>query len=201
VTACAVALVLLLDASGSIMPDDWAAQRDHTAAALEDSAVVRAIQREGEVAITVMAFDVRGHRMVPWRVVSTPESVASLAREVRAARRPGNGATEIGQAVLDAMTALDAAPCVAEREVIDLSTDGEADAETAQAAREAATVRGVTINAIAVGPPTAAEWLREHAVTPSGFVMEAGSWGDYPAMLRRKLVLELAGNAPITPGS
>ncbi|MBY0338413.1 MAG: DUF1194 domain-containing protein, partial [Acetobacteraceae bacterium] len=62
----------------------------------------------------------------------------------------------------------------------------------AERARDAAALRGARINAIAVGPAEAADWLRAHAVTPGGFVIAAEGWADYPAAIRRKLTLEVA---------
>ena len=190
--SCAVALVLLLDISGSISFQDWIYQRDYTAAALASPEVTRAIVREEGVAISVMGFDMQGHSIVSWRLLRTEQDVNSLADEIRSAERPSSGGTHIGQALTEAMTELDRAPCAAERQVIDLSTDGEADPDTTEAARDTAINRGTTINAIAVGPDSAGPWLRAHAVTPDGFVMETDTWQDYPLLLRRKLVLELA---------
>lgn len=50
-TPCAAAIALLLDASGSILPADWALQVGAHASAFETDAITRTIERE-PVAVT-----------------------------------------------------------------------------------------------------------------------------------------------------
>lgn len=188
---CSLALVLLMDVSASILPAHWVAQRDHTAAALASEDVVRAIEREPPVAVTVIGFDSAARPVLGWRVLHHRQDALALAQELRAAERPGWGSTDIAAAIQASLDALDAAPCQVDRAVIDLSTDGEAEPVTTAAARDVAQLRGVTINAIGTDAE-GEEFLRRHAITADGFLL-IGSWDDYPALMRRKLVMELAG--------
>lgn len=200
---CAAALVLLLDASGSIRPDEWRVQVEATAAGLEDPAVARIVERGPGVAAKAIAFSDGATTMVGWRHLRTAADARSFAAALRAAPRGPSAGTDIGAALEAALDSLDAAPCAAEQEVVDLSTDGEAPAEPVHAARDRAAERGARINALGVGAPEAAEWLRANAVTPGGFALHAGRWEDYPAAIRRKLTLELAGESsppPAPPG-
>lgn len=192
---CAAALVLLLDASASILPDEWRVQVEATAAGLEDAAVARILERGPGVAVKAIAFSDGTTTMVGWRHLRAAEDARRFADALRAAPRGPSAGTDIGGALHAALDSLDAAPCAAEQEVVDLSTDGEAPAEPVHAARDRAAERGTRINALGVGAPEAAEWLRENAVTPGGFALHAGRWEDYPAAIRRKLTLELAGGA------
>lgn len=189
---CAVALVLLLDASASILPGEWALQRDATAAAFEEEGVLRAIGRDGGVAVTALAFSDGVTPMLGWRHLRDAEDARAFAAALRAAPRGEVGGTDIGGALFAALRALEEAPCAAEQEVIDLATDGEAPEAPVHAARAAAEARGVVINALGVGAPDAAEWLRTHAVTGTGFAMLAEDWARFPQAIRRKLTLELA---------
>ncbi len=193
---CAAALVLLPDASGSILPDEWRVQVEATAAGLEDAAVACILERGPGVAAKAIAFSDDTTTLVGWRHLRTAEDARRFAAALRAAPRGASAGTDIGRALEVALDSLDAAPCEAEQEVIDLSTDGEAPAGPVHAARERAAGRGARINALGVGAPEAAEWLRENAVTPGGFALHAGRWEDYPAAIRRKLTLELAGDSP-----
>jgi len=67
---CAVALVLLMDSSDSIAPNEFSLQRDATAAALEHPDVVRAIEDVGGVAVLTASFGWKPEIMTPWRIVS-----------------------------------------------------------------------------------------------------------------------------------
>lgn len=192
---CAAALVLLLDASGSVSGPDWRAQLHGTAEALASGPVTRIIERGGPVAVTALAFSDTTHPLLPWVVITGHADALQAALTLGMQPRALHGGTRLGEAVADALTALDAAPCAAEREVIDISSDGEAPAVPAHAARAAAAERGVTINAIGIGRHaggTPAEWLRDNAITPGGFSIAAESWADFGQAMRRKLAMELA---------
>jgi hypothetical protein len=188
---CAVALVLLLDASGSINATEWRQQLDGTADALADPRVVRVIERGPGVAVTAIAFDTDTAEILPWRVARTGAEAAAVAAELRGAQRPLSGGTAIGAALDAARAALAEAPCAADELVVDLSTDGEDLPAETEAARDRATAEGIRVNAIGVGRESAAEWLRAHAVTPGGFALSA-DWSGFAEAMVRKLVLEVA---------
>ncbi len=194
-SACAVALVLLLDASGSVSAEDWRMQASGTANAIADEAVVRIIERQGAVAMTAIAFSDITRPMVPWRVLTHGGEAQAFAQALRDAPRSLYGGTRIGAALNDAVSAFDSVPCLAEQEVIDISSDGDAEAGPTGLARDAAALRGVRVNAIGIGslpggPP--ADWLRDNAITMGGFALSAGDWGDFARAMRRKLAMELA---------
>lgn len=189
---CAAALVLLLDASGSIMPSEWREQVDATARAVESAEVADAIRRGGPIAATALAFDDRPRTMVGWHVLTSAEDAEAFAGRLREAPRGGQGGTAIGLALREAHRRMGEAPCEADRFVIDLSTDGEAPEPDTAAARDAAQADGVTINVISVGGMSRPESLREHATTGDGFLIHASDWHAYGALVRRKVILETA---------
>ncbi|MEI6159409.1 MAG: DUF1194 domain-containing protein [Roseococcus sp.] len=100
--------------------------------------------------------------------------------------------TDIGGALFAALDRLAQAPCTPEEEVIDLVTDGDAPEARTHQARAYAEAQGVRVNALGVGPESAGDWLREHAITPGGFAMAAPNWASFAAAIRRKVTLELA---------
>jgi len=193
-SACAAALVLLLDASASILAAEWRLQAQGHAAAFEDPAVHRTIISGEGIAVTALAFSDDSSGMVGWRILREAADAEAFAAALRAAPRGASAGTDVGGALLSALEALSAAPCEAEQEVIDLVTDGEANELRTRQARAAAEARGVRINALGVGSDEAADWLRENAATPGGFVMQAPDWAGFAAAIRRKVTLELAGN-------
>lgn len=188
---CTAALVLLLDASGSITADDWIRQRDGTAEALSHPAITMLIEQGEGVAVTALAFDDETRTLLPWRILRSHRDAEGAAAALRQAPRGMPGGTDIGGAIEAGLAALAQSPCQADQDIIDLATDGEAPAGAANAARDAAIVQGVQINAIAVGGDNPAEWLRANAITPGGFVMEA-AWADFATIMRRKLAREVA---------
>lgn len=189
---CALALVLLLDASASIFPAEWQLQAEGHAAAFEDAVVTRAIARGPGVAVTALSFSDDAREMVPWRILTSAQDARDFAAALRAAPRGEAAGTDIGGALFAAMDRLAEAPCTPDEEVIDLVTDGEsAEARTHQA-RAYAEAQGIRVNALGVGAEEAGDWLREHAITPGGFAMAAPDWASFAAAIRRKVMLELA---------
>lgn len=194
---CALALVLMLDSSGSVPDAAWQMQVEAHADALADPAIGRIIARDGPVAVMVAAFDDAPRTLVSWRILEGPADAAALARQVAGAARPGNGMTHTGRALAFALAELRRAPCTADRQVIDLVTDGPGDdAAAIDAARGEAEARDVRINGLAVITIPGVEampWLRERVVTPGGFVVSADGWENVAAALRRKLTMEISG--------
>jgi hypothetical protein len=203
---CALALVLLLDASGSVDDRAWDLQVQAHADALADPRIGALMERQGLTAVMVIGYDDVPDVLVPWRMVEKAEDAAAIAREVAGVRRPGEGSTQTGRAVAFAFQQMNAAPCEADRRIIDLVTDGQGDdaARLAQA-REQAIEQDIRINVLAVqtqlGRGDAAGWAREHVATPGGFVLEAEGWRQFARALQRKIAFEVSGVAhdPVHP--
>jgi hypothetical protein len=188
---CSVALILLMDGSGSLS-SHWTVQREQTAAALENPVVIEAVERQRPVALLVGQFGIHMHVEVPWTLVETAEDVRNVAARIRSIRFRDEPATDIGTALDQARVAFEAVPCEPDQPIIDLSTDGISEAEPMAAARDRAQEAGIRINVIGVNVP--GQWiqgLQDDAVTADGFLLEARTWEDYPRLFRRKIVLEL----------
>lgn len=198
VAACAVALVLLMDASLSISPEDWLKQRDGTAQALSNETVVQVVERmPGGLALTVIAFDHTTSVILPWRIVRNGEDVRNTAAQLRAVERILYGQTHIGNAINVALNEIEQAPCEPEDSVIDISTDGLNGPESITAARERAISMGVKINAIGVTDASRSvdqmyDFLNEHVRTPGGFALAINDWDQFTRAMQRKLTLEIA---------
>lgn len=190
-TSCGVALVLLLDVSGSIDAAAWAMQRDGHAAAFRAPSVVRPIVRDG-LAAALIQWDSAPRVALGWRVLRTEADAERMAQDIEAMARTGGGSTYTSLAITAALTLLESAPC-GDVPTIDLVTDGPGDGPVSDA-RTAAAEAGVRINGLGVRGIVGAdpvEWLREHVVTDGGFVMEANGWGEFAAAVRRKLSTEV----------
>lgn len=193
---CAIALALLLDGSASVSLTDWRTQVEQTARAIESPEVVDAIQREGAIAVTAITFSHRQAQDVGWTVLRNADEAREFAASVRTQMHHHFGMTNIGRALTFAQERFANVPCEVGQYIVDLSTDGM-DSETGmQEARDQLQEAGTRINVIVVGDQRDEEGLRRAAVTYDGFVLRADSWADYPALFRRKIVLELTQALP-----
>jgi hypothetical protein len=184
---CSLALALLLDASGSVGPRDWRRQVEGHARALETEVVRSAITLNGPVAVRIDAFSDHSRELVGWTLLQTDEDITTLALQ-------------------DSERSFQDAPCVPERRIIDLVTDGVTeDRFTMRRAREELEVVGIRVNALFVETPRGRElsaragwddgieWLREEVVTGGGIAMSADGWDDFTRQIRSKVTLEVAG--------
>jgi hypothetical protein len=211
---CDTALVLALDASGSVDDGRWDLQREGTAAAVES-----ALGRPGTVnAVAVVQWAASAAVGVGWTVVADAGSAAALAARIREMPRRLAGPTLVHAAVAASLALLDLAPCVAAREVVDVSGDGKDSAwieparrvnvpgpegatpeewrpapDVMAAARAEAARRGATVNCLPIvaGEPDVAEWYALEVQAGEGSFTEAArGWEDFARAMARKLALE-----------
>jgi len=207
------ALILAVDASGSISPAEFALQREGIRQAVTDPQVLAAI-RSGPFARLAIAYVEWGgpgmaQTMVGWHLVEDPAGAEAFGRAVLAAHRSIQSWNAIGDAIDHAVSLFDTCPCAPMRRVIDISGDNP-DANglrPVMASRDAAVAAGITINALAVvhdgegglagGDPWLVTRYRNEVIGgPGAFVLPARSRADFARALRDKMVLEIAGTAP-----
>lgn len=196
--ACDVALVLAIDVSGSIDAAEYRLQSGGLARALADPAIVE-LMVEARAALAVMQFSGAGtaELSLPWTRVTDAAAAARLAAAADAMPRAFRGGdTAPGDAIRFAAALFDTAPdCT--RRVIDISGDGPQNAgSSTAAARQAAQRAGIAINGLAIEDPgsglSVTGFYLRHVVTAGGFVMTSRGLAAYPAVLRAKLLRELA---------
>lgn len=192
---CVIALGLWLDASASVPPHAFDALQEGHAGAFEAPEVRRAIRASGPVAVRAWQFSGEALPLTPWRILATDDDAYAYARELRGAQRTLGGGTATGEALFRALEDLARAPCPDADAVIDIATDGPANqGRGAAEARDAAAAAGVRVNVLAIetseGDPE--PWVREHLITPDGFVIRVRGWRDVPRAIVRKISLELA---------
>lgn len=200
-------LVLAVDASGSIDPDEFQLQREGYAEALAHPAVLAAItgKPRGAVAVMMVEWGSPGGAttVVDWMRVSDARSARALAEAVIAAPRSRQSWNAIGDALDHCVRELAAAPFRAAEKVIDLSGDGPdlRSLRPAGVARDDAVAAGISINALAVaaagqvtrmGEPLAETYRREVIGGPGAFVLTAEDRRDIARALRAKLIREIA---------
>lgn len=196
--SCALALVLLLDVSQSVSPNDYVLQRDGVAQAFADPQIQQIIEREGGVAVTVIEWATNQRTVVPWQHLTNRDHVTQFSQTVSQLQRSQSSLTGIGDAIRAAISSLDQAPCDPERIVFDVSGDGVNNVGTLpEDARDAAAELGVQINGLPIVNSTnntnaqLEEFYRQAVITPNGFVVVAQGFADFARAIRRKLVLEI----------
>jgi Ca-activated chloride channel family protein len=196
--ACDIALVLAVDVSGSVDPDEYHIQMQGLATAIGDPAVAEALLR-AEAKVMVMQWTGLGRQSIsiPWRSLDSYEAAAALSDDIAVIPRVWRSfSTAIGEAVELALVALNApevAGCT--RRVIDISGDGASnEGVLPEIVRGAAMAQGVTINALAIEEyeTDLVEYFRNYVITgPNSFAVAAATFEAYPERIRQKLLREV----------
>lgn len=195
--ACALALVLLMDVSGSVSSDRYELQHAGMAQALTDPHVQHVlVSQSGGMAMTVIEWSDRRQTVVPWRMIHAGNDVSAVAETLKGAQRSMTGSTAMGDALADGIAAFGRAPCEPVRKVIDISGDGRNnDGSTSpDDMRARARAKGITINGLPIrgDEPDVADYYRGHVITQDGFVIEASSFDDFAVAIRYKLLMEVS---------
>jgi uncharacterized protein DUF1194 len=203
-----LALVLAVDASGSIDPWEFQLQKQGIAGAITDPEVLGEIRGggHGRIAIAYVEWGSPGMpaNVLGWSLIGDAASARSFADRLLAAPRSHQTWNAIGDAVHLAAGMIAACPCRPTRRVIDLSGDNRdiRSLYPLPAARDAAVAQGITINGLAIlndvrrgpsGKPYLVEVYEQELIGGFGaFVMTAADRADFARALRQKLVLEIS---------
>lgn len=210
-----VALVLAVDASGSITPDEFRLQKEGIAAAVTNAEVLGVITggRHGRIAIAYVEWGGPGNATigVDWMMVGNRLQADSFAAALLSAERSVQSYNALGDAIVLSTALIAACPCQPARRIIDVSGDNPDNRSHTPApiARDAAVAAGITVNALAIltagsggadGSPFLVENYQANVIGGfAAFVMPAASRADFAQALRQKMILEIAGLTPVEP--
>ena len=203
-----LALVLAVDVSYSMDPEEQRLQREGFVEAFRAPAVQEAIRggMTGRVAVVYMEWAGASHQqvIVPWTVIDGRE--AALAFADRLAGTPTGRAfwTSVSGAIEAGVQLLSASGFEAARRVIDVSGDGPNNQGRAVApARDEAVAGGVVINGLPImlkrgtsawDIPDLDLYYKDCVIGGQGaFVVPVRERAQFAAAIRTKLVLEIAG--------
>lgn len=208
-----VALVLTVDASGSIDTPEFQLQKEGIASAVANPEVLSTIRsgRNGRIAIAYVEWGApAGAQMVvDWMLVEDEASAVAFGNAVLNAPRSIQSYNAIGDAIDLAVKLFDACPCQPTRRIIDVSGDNPDNRShhPAPLARDMAVAAGVTINALAIvqddrlgaaGRPWLVEAYERTVIGGFGaFAIAANTRADFARALREKMVLEISGIEPV----
>ena len=202
-----LALVLAVDASGSVDQFRFELQKQGYVAAFRHPRVIGAIQSGPAQAVAVIMMQWTGPALqvtaVPWTRISDAASANALADKIAAAPRAlFGGGTSISGAIDASMALLFDNPYRAGRRVIDISGDGANNrGRSVNQARDEAVARGVGINGlpILVLEPDLDRYYRENVIGgPGAFVIAAKDFETFGEAILKKLIAEIA-NVPPEP--
>jgi hypothetical protein len=209
-----VELVLAVDVSYSMDPEEQALQREGHILALTSREFMQALREgaNGKIAITYFEWAGQFDQKVimPWRLIEGPESADSVAAEIAAAPYRRASRTSISGGLRFAQTLFDNSGYRGLRRVIDVSGDGANNSgPLIVPTRDELLAAGITINGLPImlkraNPGTMdienLDIYYEDCVIggPGAFVVPIRERAKFIEATRTKLVLEVAGRQPET---
>jgi Protein of unknown function (DUF1194) len=207
-----VELVLAVDVSYSMDPDEQALQREGYIAAITSREFMQALKQgmNGRVAMTYFEWAGMHHRqiIVPWRMIDGPESADSFAAEIARAPYSRASRTSISGALLFAAPLFEGSGFRGIRRVIDVSGDGvNNNGPLVTVTRDEVLAKGIVINGLPImlkRPNSSTldidqlDIYYEDCVIggPGAFVIPVRERNQFTEAIRTKLVLEIASRTP-----
>ncbi len=202
-----LALVLAVDCSGSVDPQEFQLQLDGIAQAFRDPEIVAAIQAgpHGKIAVNMLLWaDPDEPKLTTgWRIIDSEQSAARFSSEARNFNIRIGGGTGLGVAIGYGLSLLSSTEFNATRKTIDVSGDGRESWELreprfklAQAKALRAT-KSVTVNGLAISndDDELLAYYQENIIGgPGAFAMETKSYEDFADAMRIKLLREILPN-------
>jgi Protein of unknown function (DUF1194) len=219
-TSVDVELILAVDVSYSMDPEEQALQREGYMAALTSREFLQALKQgmHGRIALTYFEWAGMHHQqiIVPWRIIDGPETADGFAADIGRARYTRASRTSISGALLFAAPMFEGSGYRGVRRVIDVSGDGvNNNGPLVTVTRDEVLAKGITINGLPIllKRPNAStldidqlDVYYEDCVIggPGAFVIPIKERDQFKEAIRTKLVLEIAGRTPerqIVPAS
>jgi uncharacterized protein DUF1194 len=207
-----VELVIAVDVSYSMDPDEQALQREGYILALTSKEFLQALREGAHGKIAITYFEWAGQFdqkiIMPWRVIDGPETADAVAAEIARAPYRRASRTSISGALHFAKPLFDDSGYRGSRRVIDVSGDGANNAgQLLVPTRDDVLAAGITINGLPImlkRPYTGTMDIENLDVYyedcviggPGAFVVPIREREKFIEATRTKLVLEVAGRQP-----
>jgi hypothetical protein len=207
-----VELVIAVDVSYSMDPEEQALQREGYVLALTSREFLQALRQGAHGRIAIMYFEWAGQSdqkiLMPWRVIDGPESADAVAAEIARAPYRRASRTSISGALRFAKPLFDDSGYKGLRRVIDVSGDGANNSgPLVELMRDDVLAAGITINGLPImlkRPSIGTldienlDQYYEDCVIggPGSFVIPIREREKFIEATRTKLVLEIAGRQP-----
>ena len=208
-----LALVLAVDISYSMDPEEQALQREGFAEAFRSPLVHDAIRRGmlGKIAVVYMEWAGANDQqvIVPWTVLDDPESTLAFAHKIASTPLRRAQRTSLSGAIDFSVQLLERSGFEATRRVIDISGDGPNNqGRFVVPARDEAIAKGITINGLPLmlrrpgylDIPELDVYFRDCVIGGHGaFMIPVREREQFPQAIKTKILLEVAGLVPREP--
>ena len=207
-----VELVLAVDVSYSMDPEEQTLQREGYMAALTSREFMQALRQgmSGKVAVTYFEWAGANDQKIvmPWRMIDGPESADAVAAEIGRAPYRRASRTSISGALSFAAPLFEGSGFRGLRRVIDVSGDGvNNNGMPVTLVRDEVLAKGITINGLPImlkRPNFGGMDIEELDIYyedcviggPGAFVIAIKEREKFKEAIRTKLILEVAGRQP-----
>lgn len=216
-----LALVLAMDASGSMDDKNFHLQRQGTAQALRDVRVRELILSKENPMIAVIQFDGKAYFPIGWRSLNDEADIDALANEIENMPRLGvRGTTSPVRAMRTTAQMIRTIPCEPMEIVLDISSDGEetVDREGVEDAKAELAGLSARVNALVLDEAEVntdgmndgmysvenarymARQFYRRLTNGIGFTIEVEGIEAYTEGITRKLIREIGGIQPDSEG-
>ena len=208
-----LALVIAVDISYSMDPEEQALQREGFAQAFKSPLVHDAIRRGmlGRIAVTYVewagAYDQKV--IVPWSILDNPESILAFADKIASTPLRPAQRTSISGAIDFSVKQIEESGMEAQRRVIDVSGDGPNNqGRLVMPARDEAVAKGITINGLPImlrrpgylDIPELDVYYRDCVIGGQGaFMVPVRERDQFVNAIKTKILLEIADLGPAWP--
>jgi hypothetical protein len=205
-----LALVLAVDISYSMDPDEQALQREGFAAAFKSPLVHEAIRGGmiGRIAVAYMEWAGAEDQtvIVPWSILDDPASLLAFAEKIASTPLRRSQRTSLSGAIDFSVKLLEESGVRPARQVIDISGDGPNNqGRFVMPARDEAVGKGITINGLPImlrrpgylDIPNLDTYFKDCVIGGQGaFMVPVREREQFPEAIKTKILLEIANLAP-----
>jgi Protein of unknown function (DUF1194) len=207
-----VELVIAVDVSYSMDPDEQALQREGYVEAISSRDFIDAVRKgpNGRIAVTYVEWAGVNEQkiVVPWQVIDGPEAAGAFVQSLNAAPIRRASRTSISGALVFVTGLFEQSPYKGLRRVIDVSGDGTNNqGPLIEVTRDEVLARGITINGLPImlkepnvsflDIPDLDHYYEDCVIGgPGAFVVPARARAQFVEAIRKKLLLEVAGKTP-----
>ncbi|HLL28009.1 MAG TPA: DUF1194 domain-containing protein [Xanthobacteraceae bacterium] len=207
-----VELIIAVDISYSMDPDEQALQRGGYVDAISSKEFIDAVRKgpSGRIAVTYFEWASVNEQkvIVPWQIIDGPEAAGAFVQTLNTTPIRRASRTSIAGALIFATGLFEQSPYQGLRRVIDVSGDGTNNqGPLIEPTRDEVVARGVTINGLPImlkepnvsflDIPDLDHYYEDCVIGgPGAFVVPARGRDNFVDAIRRKLLLEVAGPTP-----
>ncbi len=199
--AAVIELALVLDGSGSISGSDFALQLDAYEDIFTNNFYDTYVVGNDTLYVSAWQFSTNVTQETLWYSITDNASADAFGALFASINQDGGG-TNIASAIVDANASIIGNGIASDKQIIDISTDGEPTRCTPnctgntymQSAINAATAalnQGTVVNAIGVGAGVGVSFLNDLTTAGGGFYETAANFTAFEAALSQKLFREI----------